>query len=57
MLDAAQGFDGSYTDTMTDEDKDILRLLRKHFMKDQEDLQQLVNWLYPDRNFNVQLES
>lgn len=57
MLDEAQGFDGSYTDTMTDADKDTLRLLRKHFMKDQKDLQQLVKMLYPDSNFNVQLES
>lgn len=52
------GFRGSYnTSKFTPDDHKALAILREHFRKDQEDLKTLVDMLYPQLNFTVQLES
>lgn len=52
------GFPGKYSvSEFTLDDHKALAILRKHFRKDQEDLKALVDMLYPDLNFTVQLES
>jgi hypothetical protein len=57
-LNTVTGFNGSYnTSKLTADDHVALKLLREHFRKDQEDLKALVDMLYPDSNFTVQLES
>jgi hypothetical protein len=57
-LKSVQAYWGGYNATgLTPDDYKALGVLREHFRKDQADLKQLVDMLYPQLNFKVQLES
>ena len=55
LINGTKGFGGGYK--VSDDDQEALRLLRKFYSKDQQDLHRLVDMLYPDANFSVELES
>lgn len=58
IVHAAKAFNGGYkTEDFSADDHKALAMLREHFQKDQEDLKALVDMLYPELNFTVQLES
>jgi hypothetical protein len=58
MASQAAAFNSGYEKAaFTEDDKTALQLLREHFRKDQEDLKALVDMLYPELNFTVQLET
>ena len=57
MVKGHHGFMGRYSKNFTADEREALDLLREYFRKPQEDLQMLVDMLYPDLNFTVALES
>lgn len=58
IVHKAKAFNGGYKkEDFSADDHKALAILREHFQKDQEDLKSLVDMLYPELNFTIQLES
>ena len=58
IINGTEGFGGRYNVSgLTPDDHEALRLLRKFYGKDQQDLHRLVDTLYPDSKFSVEMES
>ena len=58
LINGTEGFGGNYNvSEFSNDDHEALRLLRTFYSKDQQDLHRLVDMLYPDSNFSVELES